>query len=111
MLVVVPPITLSLIVLVSQLTQHRVKDYHLYTWYSSVVYQVGFGCGFNQSPDIGPYNAPSGSHDLPCHNHPGVFFWCAETYSGNQAVHVVGSLNLPDIILRYLLILNEGCIT
>ena len=57
------------------------------------MYQLGFGCGFDQRSDCGPYNAPSGTHDWPAHTHPGVFFWCVETYDSNVAMDFVGSLN------------------
>ena len=37
----------------------------------------------------------------------GVFF---AAFVGWEVYAFSGSLNLPDIILRYLLILNEGCV-
>ena len=40
-----------------------------------------------------------------------VGLYTSNEWPSSSSYSDVGSLNLPDIILRYLMILNEGCIT
>ena len=80
------------------MTSHN-SDYHCH--WSSGDHDVGLGGERNPSA-WASFNGPSNA---------GCFISYVEGTSSFHSSSTVGSLNLPDIILRYLLILNEGCMT
>lgn len=80
------------------MTYHN-SDYHAQHSSDPV---VGLG-GSYRGHEWGPFHVPSSA--LGCY----LSYIEGSSSLGNYAE--VGSLNLPDTILKYFLILNEGCIT
>ena len=74
-------------------------DYHLVDGCSGLRICFLLG-GWTYDDGTGWSFPPNGLGGFTCHSNV-----------HSDACTTSGSLNLPDIILRYLLILNEGCIT